>query len=284
MSSVLGINATSSPFSINTSNTVALTSALVAPQQANLVASGLLGGSSTVVELSGLGQVLSAAIAFKEQLAALQPGTATSGGGQNFGTDIASLAAEAQSFVDAFNGLQSNIANSGVSSLFGGSSALGSGLASGLDTAVQGNFANGTSTLGNLAQIGITFRPAQFPGGSNLSVDLAKLKSAFQSDPEGSFSLLGQAATSLGGLANDFVTQATPQVSGLRLLAQTVASSQFADNSQLSLGQTNGSFNFADLLALEMDFSNGQGNSAAPTLRQSFLAMSQFNLVSTLLG
>lgn len=283
MSSVLGISNSTSPFGITATNAVALTRALMAPEE-NPLSSGVFGGSSTVVELSGLGQVLSAASAFKEQLAALQPGTATSGGGQNFGTDVASLAAEAQSFVDAFNNLQSNIVNNGAGSLFGGSSTLGSGLAPALDTAVQGNFANGSSTFSNLAQIGIVFQPAQFPGGSNLSIDLAKLKSAFQADAAGSFSLLGQAATSLGGLADDFVTQATPQVSDFRLLAQTLAFNQVTDNSFPSLGQTTGSLNFADLLALEMDFSNGQGNAFAPTLQQSFLAMNQFNLVSTLLG
>ena len=283
MSSVLGISNSTSPFGITATNAVALTRALMAPEE-NTLSSGVFGGSSTVVELSGLGQVLSAASAFKEQLAALQPGTATSGGGQNFGTDVASLAAEAQSFVDAFNNLQSNIVNNGAGSLFGGSSTLGSGLAPALDTAVQGNFANGSSTFSNLAQIGIVFQPAQFPGGSNLSIDLAKLKSAFQADAAGSFSLLGQAATSLGGLADDFVTQATPQVSDFRLLAQTLAFNQVTDNSFQSLGQTTGSLNFADLLALEMDFSNGQGNAFAPTLQQNFLAMNQFNLVSTLLG
>ncbi|HLO62470.1 MAG TPA: hypothetical protein VK165_05845 [Azonexus sp.] len=282
MSSVLGV--TTSPLSINTSYPVAPASALGAPQQVNLFAPGLLGGRSTVVELSGLGQVLSAATAFQEQLAVLQPGTATSGGGQNFGNDLASLSAEAQSFVDAFNNLQSNIANGGVGSPFGGGSALASRVASALDTAVQGNFANDSSALGNLEQIGIVFQPAQLPGGSNLSIDLAKLKSAFQGDPKGSFSLLAQAAISLGRLAGDYVTQVTPQVSGLRSLVQTLASSQFADNSLLLLSRTNGDSNLADLLALEMDFSNGQRNAYSPTLRQSFLAMSQFNLVSTLLG
>lgn len=283
MSSVLGISNSTSPFGITATNALALTRALMAPEE-NTLTSGVFGGGSTVVELSGLGQVLSAASAFKDQLAALQPGTATSGGGQNFGTDVASLAAEAQSFVDAFNNLQSSIANNGTGDLFGGGSTLGSGLAPALDTAVQGNFANGSSTFSNLAQIGITFQPAQFPDGSKLSIDLSKLKSAFQADAAGSFSLLGQAATSLGGLANDFVTQATPQVSDFRLLAQTLAFSQLSNNSFQSLGQTTGSLNFADLLALQMDFSNGQGNSFTPTLQQSFLAMNQFNLVSTLLG
>src|SRR5512146_1335696 len=86
----------------------------------SLFAPDVFNNSSTVVALSGAGQLLSAAATFRDQLQSLQPGTPTSGGGQNFGTDFASLAAETQSLVDFFNGFRSNIANiSSTSNLLG---------------------------------------------------------------------------------------------------------------------------------------------------------------------
>lgn len=284
MDPVPGITTTTSPFAISANAAIARTSALLAPDTSRLTL-GLLGGASTVVELSGLGQVLSAAATFADQLAALQPGAATSGGGQNFGTDLASLAAEAQSFVDAFNGLQSNIANSNsIGSLLGGGVAGTAGLASTLDAEVQTNFANGSSNLTRLSQIGITFQPARFSGGGSLSIDLGTLESAFNTDAAGTFSLLARAATAFGEVAGNFISQAVPQFSALSVLAQTSAADQFFNNSLLSPTLPNGGFNFADLLALESSLLANPASNNAPSLQQIVLATNEFALVSTLLG
>lgn len=238
--------------------------------------SGLFGGTSTVVELSGLGQLLSAAATFQDQLAGLQPGTATSGGGQNFGSDVASLAAEAQGFVDAFNSLQNNI--SAVNAAGGVPGAAN--LVQALDTQVQASYINGDSTLTKLSQLGISIQPGQETTGGNLSIDLATLESAFSTDAAGAFSLLSQATNAFANLAGGYVAQAGVQSAALGGLAQTAMVDQLLAENFLSPAATSGTFDLAGLLALESLSQPGLGVSA----QQAILALNQFALVSTLLG
>lgn len=277
MASMQGVSSVFFPIDVGTNAAVARASVLRA-MDASLVASasgsglglglGFFDGASAVVQLSGQGQALSAAAAFHDHLARLQPGTATSGGGQGFGTDLASLAAEAQSFADAFNGLQRSLAFNGLQRSLAANGGGGT-LALALDTQAQASFANGSSALTSLAQIGIIHQPAQLAGGGRLSIDLDVLEAAFATDAAGAFSLLTQAATAFGAVAGDFVSQSQPEFSMLGMLAQTAAANQFSDNGILSL-------------ALESMTRSNPDN--AQNLQQAILAINQYSLVSTLLG
>lgn len=271
-----GIDAYTPLVSIGTNGTVSPTYGLLAAEL-SLSSPAPFSSTSAIVELSGLGQLLSAAAIFQDQLQSLQPGTATSGGGQNFGTDFASLAAETQSLADAFNNLQSNITSvNGTSNLLGGNVTSASGLSQSLDAQAQANYANGASTLTNLAQLGIAYQPPLLAGGGgSLSIDLNKLQSAFNADAAGAFSLLSLAAHAFTGIAGDFVGQASSQYSSLSVLAQTTSGSGFF-NSPLSPAQS--SFTgLANLQALET--LTGGAN-----LQQLILAMNEYAMVSTLFG
>lgn len=236
-------------------------------------AGGLYGGS-TIVELSGLGQLLSATALFQNNLANLQPGSANSGLGQNFGTDFGSLAAEAQNFVDTFNTLQSTLA--GLQSAYGplAGDALTTQFSQALDTRATATQANGGTAPTTLADIGITLQTGAT--GGTLSIDLQALQAAYQANPTGTFSLLAQAAQSLGNVAANYASQAGAESTTLAGIAQA--------DSQLSLlfgsGLTgSSSFGLADLLALSSMTSGSTG-----TLTQQLLALNEFNLVSTLIG
>ena len=232
------------------------------------------GSASTFVEISGLGQLLSAATTFQDQLRALQPGTATSGGGQNFGTGFASLAAETQSLVDAFNGLQGTITNiNGASGLLGSNVTGTSGLTQSLGALAQANYGNGNSSLNNLSQLGITFKPSLIPGGGgSLSIDLGALQSAFNTDATGAFSLLATAANAFAGQAASFVSQAGGQYSALAALAQTSS----LTGGLLSQTQS-GSLDFGSALL-------AQSLSGGVSLQQAILAINEYSLVSNLLA
>jgi hypothetical protein len=282
---ISGINGSSPLYNYGTSSSVSSTAALL-ESEFGLSTSGLYGGASTsgttYVELSGVGQLLSATTTFQSQLQSLQPGTATSGGGQGFGTNLASLSAETQNFVDAFNGLQSNISNiNNTSNLLGGSVAGASGLTQSLNALAQTTFANGSSTLTNLSQIGITYAPPTIPGGGgNLSINMNTLQSAFNTDATGAFSLLTQAASAFGNVAGNFVNQAGSQYSSLASLAQTSGVvDSFTGSASSLLSQTQSSSG-TDLNSLLLtDASNG-----SISLQQAMLAINQYSMVSTLLG
>jgi hypothetical protein len=268
-----GITAYTPLAGISPSGTVssaALTSGL------DFLTSDALGSSSTFVELSGLGQLLSAAATFQDQLQSLQPGTATSGGGQNFGSDLASLAAESQSLVDAFNGLQSSIANiNGTSGLLGGGVTGTSDLAQSLGALAQSNYGNGDSSLTNLSQLGITYTPSLIAGnGGSLSIDLATLQSAFNTDAAGAFSLLASAANALAGQAGSFVSEAGGQYSALAALTQTTSLTGSATSNLLSETQSGG-LNFGNVLL-------SQSLNGNISLQQAILAMDEYSLVSSL--
>lgn len=280
MDSLLGIIASTPLAGIGASRAVNPRTGALTSKLSPLTAS-LFGGASTLVELSGLGQMLAAAAAFQDQFGALQPGSANSGGGQGFGSNLPSLAAEAQSFVDAFNGLQNNIASIGLTNaLLGSSVPGGAALAQTLDSQAQADFANGSSALTTLSQIGIVFQPGAVFGAGTLSINLGTLESAFTADAAGAFSLLSQAARAFGDVAGKFVDQATIRFSTLDALAQTSTSDQLIAGSLLSLAP-NGGFNLAAALALGPLTQSGFGS---PSTLQAILAANQFELVSALLA
>lgn len=239
-----------------------------------------LTGGSTVVQLSGLGQQLSAVAIFQNRLAVLQPGATDSGLGRNFGTDFGSLAAETQSFIDTFNSLQGSF--NSLTGLFGSFTA-GSPLrrfVTDLNDALVGEFENGDSALTRLADLGIEFEPSPIPGFvGSLSLDLAALRSAFDSDAEGSFALLGHAADALEGLAAGVTGPADNTASLLATQLQFSAlqlSLNFFDDQSNGVNST--LRGFADLFALA-----SLGDAQPATQARLLLALNEFSLVSSLL-
>lgn len=234
------------------------------------------GGASAVVELSSVGQALSAAASFQVSLAGFQPGAADSGVGQNFGDDFASLAAEAQFLVDAFNNLQGNLAS--LQTNFGSPTgqALTLPFVAALNQQATATVANGDSDLTRLAQIGISF---QADGtGATLSVDLGALQQAFAQDPEGSFSLLAASARSFESLAGDFTTQTGGATLDLANLTRSIALTQTLSLFGNTLSNTgNGLQGLPGLLLLDALSRGGSGTN------QQVAALSQFLLVSSLL-
>lgn len=260
---------------VNTTTSVANTLALGSPGGFG----GIGGGSSTIVQLSGLGQLLSAASTFASSIAVIQPGLASSGLGQHFGADFGSLAAEAQGFVDAFNTLQNTI--NGLQGFAGaqGGSPFATQLATSLDNQAGASFANGGSPLTTLAQIGITLQPPTVTGGGGtLGIDLATLQSAFNADQAGTFSLLGQAIASFSAIAGGFGSEAGSQFAVTGALAQAALTESLLGLSLNGGSFGSGRFDFTDLLALS---SLSQGN--ASNTAQTILALNQFNFVQTLL-
>ena len=227
-------------------------------------------GTSAIVELSGLGQLLAATSTFQDALANLQPGSADSGLGQNFGTDFGSLAAEAQNFVDSFNALQNALAGlqSGAGPLTG--DALAAQFAQALGDQATATFTNGTGPT-TLADIGI----AQSDSGT-LSIDLQALQTAYQANASGTFSLLAQAAQSLGQVAAGYADQAGAESATLGSVAQLGSGLSLLFGSDLTASNN---FGLADLLALS---SLSSGN--ATTLTQQLLALNEFNLISNLIA
>jgi hypothetical protein len=225
-------------------------------------------GGSTTVELSGLGQLLSATDIFRSTLANLQPGSATSGLGENFGTDVVSLAAEAQNFVDAFNTMQANLAR--LAQAFGVLSAepLAAQFSQTLNQLVAAPLDSGDSEMTSLEQLGITLQPTPATAGGMLTIDLGTLQSAFESNPIGTFAALGTAVQLFGDTAASFVSQVGRETVTVASLAQ------------LGSGQTTfGSSGLINLLALS-SFNSG----VATTFTQQLMALNEFMLVSTLLG
>lgn len=276
MDSLLGISS-STPLVVGTSGAVNQASNLLASELSLSTTPLAYGNTSSVVDLSGVSQLLSAATTFQDQLQSLQPGTATATGGQNFGTDVTSFAAEVQNFVDAFNGVQSNIANINTTSvLLGGNVAAASSLTQSLNAQAVASYGNGGSTLTSLSQLGIEFQPSPLPGGGgSLSVNQNTLQSAFNSNPAQAFSLLSQAANAFSGVAAGFVGQAGNQNSSLFTSAQTSAEVAMIANSLLSQAQSNG--DVSSLLAIE-------SLTGVASLQQVLLALNEYSFVSSLTG
>lgn len=248
--------------------------------------SGLGGGlgsfssTSVVVELSEVGQALSAAANFQVGLANLQPGASDSGIGRNFGDDLASLAAEAQFFVDAFNNLQSNLAS--LQGNFGTPTgrSLTLPFVAALNQQAAATVANGNSDFTRLAEIGIDFQASGAGAlpGTTLKIDLEVLRQAFEQDPEGSFALLAESAQAFEALANGFTTQSGGATLELADLTRSIALTQTLSLFGNSLTNTgNGLQGLPGLLLLDALSRGGTGTN------QQVAALSQFLLVSSLL-
>lgn len=240
----------------------------------------LFSGSSTVVDLSSFGQLLSAVANFETRLSVLRPGSSDSGIGQNFGTDFGSLAAEAQFFVDSFNGLQGSLGEQNF--LFGTvpASSPAAQLSADLQARIEEAFDNGDSGLTQLSDLGIELRPSLLPGaGDRLSIDMETLRTAFEKDPDASFSLLARAADAFATIATEFTTSSGGMNS---LLA---AQLQFS-SLQLTLGLFDGGGdssqgglqNLTDLLTLA-----SLGNGGPDSQARVVAALNEFSLVSSLL-
>lgn len=234
---------------------------------------GLLGQGSAIVDLSGAGQLLATADNLQNQFAVFRPGSTDSGIGQNFGSDFASFAAEAQYLVDAVNGAESNLSNLAALGGLGSSSGLAAAFAQALNDAGGQVFANGSSDLTQLSQLGIAVTPSA-DGGGRLTVDRDKLQAAFTSDADGAFSLLGAAAEAFRGIAAETVGQAQSNYAAAGTLSQFALGNQLFGGGLLASGSGN---NLGDLLFLE-SLSTGGGS------LQNLVALNEFNLVSTLIG
>lgn len=234
---------------------------------------GSFSNTSTIVGLSGLGQLLSAAASFQDQLRPLQPGNIANGG-----NNLASLTAEAQSFVDAYNNLQSAIASvNSTGNLLGSSVPGASGLIQSLNTQAQAGYSNGSSSLTNLSQLGIAFQPSLLAGvGGSLSIDQNTLLSAFNTDAAGAFTLLSQAASAFNDLAASFIAQSSSQYSSLSALTQTPTG-----NSSITDLLTNSflppQLNLDNLLSTA-------SQSGSTNLQLVFQALNEYTMVSALFG
>jgi hypothetical protein len=275
MSTLSGITA-STPFLYPGISAAANPGEALLAAEAGLTPAGLPGNTSTIVELSGESQLLFAVAAFQDQLQSLQPGTASSGQSGN-STDLASFAAEAQSFVDAFNGLQNTLAGiSSTSTLLGGSVPDASNLSQSLNALARADFTNGNSGLTELSQLGIEFQPSPLPGQQGrLSLNLGTLQAAFNADAKGAFSLLATVVNSLGEMAGSLANQAGRQLSSLATLAQVTADSSLLSDSLLfqNASSVNG---LGSTLAL--DALTGNTN-----LQQVASAINEYTLISGLL-
>lgn len=277
MDALQGLGTNLSSVSLTASQAVNPVSLLLLNQAASL-GTGQFGQGSTIVALSGAGQVFSAAAIFQDQLAALHSGSDGSGIGENFGNDVASLAAEAQFLVDAFNGVQDGLTANALTGGLGSSATLAAAFSQDLGSASQAVFDNGDSTLTRLSQIGINFT-ASVSAGGHLSVDLATLKSAFATDGAGAFSLLQEAAQAFSTVAGEAVGQARSSFDVLSALTQLDVVGQFlGGNSSLVTGNN---ANLSDLMLLEF---LGAPDSGSRGTLNDILALNQFNLVSSLLG
>lgn len=157
--------------------------------------------TSTSVDISGLGRLLSAA-------SVLERSVSTTAGSGNAG--FPTVLATTQLFVDAFNGfLQSGSLQN----------ASGTPVASQFVQTVAGG------QLDRLSGIGISYQPYsdQNPNGQ-LVIDYQTLQSAFNADRNGTVSLLAQATQSIGQSA----TQFTGHLAQMDILAQISNSQSYA--------------------------------------------------------
>jgi hypothetical protein len=267
-----GINTNASLVGILSNQGIAPSSDLLA-SQLSLSTPGLFAYSSTYVGISARGQLLSATVAFQDRLNALQPGTATSGGGVNFGTDFASLAAETQSFVDSFNALQRSIVSINSSNGLPPTGITGAtDLVQSLNAQAGATFTNGASSLTALSQLGITLQPALVPGSAaSLSLDLDQLEAAFDQDAAGAFSLLGRATDAFSELAAGFISRSGSQYASLDALVQ----------SSLGFGLLSGTPQVQDNSAL-FSLLASQSQDGNTHWGRVYAAISEYTLVSNL--
>ena len=159
--------------------------------------------SASIVDLSKLGQLLSAATFQSQQLVA----SATEQDARaNLDNGFGRLQAAAQLFVDAFNNFQTGDVNDVNNPLFAPFAPFGNPLLLALNGLPA--LDNGQSLLASLARVGINFQEA-LPGAGNsqLTLDLTALEAAFNDSPSATSALLGQAFQTLGQIEARLVAQ-----------------------------------------------------------------------------
>lgn len=134
--------------------------------------------SSSSVDISGLGQILSASNLFDT----IKP--AQSG--------FSAVLAATQLFVSGFN---SFVSSSSMQSASGGS--LGDMYAQILNAQTSGN---GTSVLSSLSGIGVNYQSST----GQMTIDLNALQTAYNANPQGTLDLLASATTTTGQVAQKF--------------------------------------------------------------------------------
>ncbi len=228
----------------------------------------LYGYAPTLAQISSRGQMLSAAVTFQNRLRPLQTTVAS---------DYASFATQAQSLVDAFNTVQSGIAELNRSSALSGATvSSAANLLSSLDVQATASYANGDSALTRLAQLGIAYQPAMLPGGAaSLTLDETALQTAYAADPAGASTLLAGVAGAFSSLAGGFISRSGSQYASLDALLQSSGTYSFLDNSLTPSLQVQN--NLLSLLATP-------AATGRLSWQQVYSAMQEYSMVANLFG
>lgn len=173
------------------SSSVAQTVAAVGSQR--VIFSVVPPTTASSVEISGLGQLLSASTLFETGIS-----NATNQAG------FPAVLAATQIFVDAFNNFLQTDSLQNASA-----GPLGNLFMQMLNT--QTTAGSGKSIIASLSGIGINYQPAASQNDTGrMSIDFKTLQSAFNVSPTGTGSLLTQATQSIGQFAAKFTTLFTP--------------------------------------------------------------------------
>ena len=198
------------------------------PSIATLLSTTATTALTSAVDISGLGQLLSASAIFESGLL-----KAAAMNQASFST----LTAATQLFVRAFNNfVQSDTmqSSSAVSP-----SAMFMQVLDGQSSSV-----NGQSVIASLAEIGITYQPAtSVNSAGQMTVDLNVLQSAFDADQQGTVALLAETSQTVGQLASEF-TSLMAQSDVLTNNAQNSANSATL-NGVLEAGSESSSTNYS---------------------------------------
>jgi hypothetical protein len=190
----------------------------------------LFSGSSTGVELSSNGLLLSAVSSFGIELAAVQTRLSDS--------NPADVADAATRLVEAFNSLQGNTSSLQSTASALSSSSLTSQFSRTLNDLVSTSIAIDSTNLATLQGIGIDLlsTPTSTGNALSLSLDPAALATAISADPERTRAVLAGTTQSLIDLATEFETQlasATVSLGSLTPLGGSAAT-------QIGLGTPSG--------------------------------------------
>jgi hypothetical protein len=177
------------------------------PSIASLLNTTATSALTSAVDISGLGQLLSASAIFESGLL-----KAVATNQANFST----VAAATQLFVQAFNNfVQSDTMQS--------SSAVSPAAVFMQVLNAPSSSASGQSVIASLATIGINYQ-VDASGNGQMSVDFAGLQSAFNSDQQGTVAVLAQTTQTVGQLASEF-TSLFAQTDALLKNAQSTVNS-----------------------------------------------------------
>jgi len=220
-------------------------------------AASLLNASSSIVQLSGLGQALAAASTLESRLEALQANTA--------GATAGSVFTEAQAFVVAFNSVAQSIAKLATAQGTTPDNALIAEFSQTLDAAATTNA--GGQGLSSLQAIGITFIAAS-PTGSGadtarLSIDQSALTAAAEANPQGTAALLAQASQPLLQQVVAFEVQATTGPPGESSVPGTTVPTQLLQQLSADTALNNITLADLDLAAVGLDASTIESSGAA---------------------